>query len=320
MALKRKRASQRQLTVGDRDFSYSVRRVQLAGDSLQLTATALDTEAQVLEKYGQAAADNIATLRQSSSDVLFGVDGTALTDSLTTCAGGPPTPFDLVTFNFPHSGVVGPAALESNRRLMGRFFEECHAVLATDGVVEVALKTTARYNAWRLIELAERARLYPQQVRRFDASTYTHRKTKHDGHTDKVRNDRAAVWSFVATKVAGFELPSWLQAEMSEEQHLCEQCDMVFTTDKDLNKHNGGRQHTRRTKAIKKRDRLEQQKAARAERKSQKQQAVPNVASYGPFASVREDGSVFCKACKVFSNSNASWEMHAASVKHAQNT
>jgi len=299
-----------ELTVGDGDFSFSLALARASSSDCTLVATAFDSEEEVTRKYGDAAT-NIAALRAGrNSTVLFGVDGTRLGQSLQLQDS---QRFDRITFNFPHSGISGPSALASNRQLLSKFFGECLPLLAAQGLVEVALKTTARYNTWGIHKLAVDVGLNLQRVRKFKLN-YTHRKTKHDEYTDKVRNDQAVVWTF-GVEETEFKIPHWLQQQLDSEQNICELCDMVFTSESDLRTHSVGQQHKRKLKFAKKRQRQDKQ-ADKKEQKKLKRQRDGAGDNAGPHAQSRADGTLFCELCRTFCNSAASWQMHISGAKH----
>jgi len=181
-------------------------------------------------------------------------------------------------------------------------------VLAENGEIHVTLKTTARYNFWKVDQVALARGLHLKKVEKFNVDAlYTHRRTNHDAYRDAVQNEHAALWVFTREQPEkAFKLPEWLNREFSRESHICELCDMIFTTEGDLRAHHSGKKHQARLKKNKRQKMLIEKK----ERKAGK-------ASGGGDGN---EGKMFCKICKIFSNSAADYQNHLSGKRHREAT
>lgn len=284
----------------DGDLSYS-RALATGGSAMppsSLVATTFDTLADLYTKYGTASVkESLAALSAAGATVGHGIDATDFCSTLPTLIGSGAFAFDVIVFNFPHSGLK---SVPSNRLLLSNFFSEASAVLVGDeGRIEVTLKTTAKYRHWRLTELAMTAGLHVVAIRPFvPPHLYLHRRTTHDVDGNAVQGVmRAATWVFArqAPRIA-VRLPTWLVQihHQSGEKPVCSLCDIVFTTEGDLEKHRIGKRHVARVKEAKR----------RLDKKSRKDQVVGT-----------NSGS-FCELCRVFSNSAASAAVHLIGRRH----
>ncbi|CAJ1422516.1 unnamed protein product [Effrenium voratum] len=117
------------LVLGDGDLSFSA---ALNAEGLRLTATTLESREDLVRRYANAGA-HIAALEGAGARVLHGVDATRLRETLPGDVG---SLFHRIIFNFPYQAFGGIKGL---RRLLAAFLEEAAALLAPDGVIEVAL-------------------------------------------------------------------------------------------------------------------------------------------------------------------------------------
>lgn len=134
---------------------------------------------------------------------------------------------------------------------------------------------------------------------------YQHRKTKSDSSNATTYNqpgvqiDYAARWCFsVRPPSTPFVAPTWLNQELARTKPVCELCDVVFTTDIDLNNHLAGSKHSQRVKKLKRLRRLE----AIKERKQ------------GP-----KTEPVRCGPCKLTCTSLRDFENHCKGKRHQSN-
>ena len=116
---------------GEGDFSFARAMARAAhGSELRITATSLETEAEIRQTWGGSENIDALELLATKVEVLHGVDATKLTS-------GPVRDrrFDAVCFMFPH--IAGKGRISLNRELLKGFFVEAERVLAPGGVVEV---------------------------------------------------------------------------------------------------------------------------------------------------------------------------------------
>ena len=151
------------LTVGDGSFSFSASlraRLDRMEGAFHLTATSFDSRASVLDKYPESRTLIPRLAKHSAVEVMHNVDATGLEASDVVRLG----PFDLIIWNFPHSGT------EDYRRhcaLVAHFFASCTSILRRRGQVQVAL-ANEQPSLWRVEELARRAGLIVVEARPFE--------------------------------------------------------------------------------------------------------------------------------------------------------
>ena len=169
-------ARQTILTVGEGDFAFSVAlRARL--DSMQgdyhLLATCFDSRESVLTKYPQSSSLLPRLERHQGVRVAFGVDATNLSSTVCAVEG----PFDLVIFNFPHTG------LEDYRRhqaLLAHFVASAKALLTWCGQIQIALAND-QPERWAVQEMAALSSMHLLEARVFrpedEFPGYTARRT-----------------------------------------------------------------------------------------------------------------------------------------------
>ncbi|XP_034034304.1 ferredoxin-fold anticodon-binding domain-containing protein 1 [Thalassophryne amazonica] len=164
------------LLVGEGNFSFSACVNQFCSESeSRVTATCLQCEEDALRHEGAAA--SIQIIKDSGGTVLFEVDCTKLGE----CASLQGCVFDLVVFNFPHSGRK--SGVKKNRELLKKFFLSCVDVLAEDGEVHVSLcngqgGTPADqpkrewHNSWQVVSMAAEAHLILSEIHPFESEKF----------------------------------------------------------------------------------------------------------------------------------------------------
>ena len=144
------------LLVGEGDFSFT----EALSDQLpsgQITASALDTEAELLQKYPAEIGARLARLRARGVVLRLGVDATTvelhhLVDGADDAAPTARKKFDRVVYNFPYAHVTKfcKEFREANLHLLRGFFARSAAMLAHGGEVHVRNKTSQPYCGWDL--------------------------------------------------------------------------------------------------------------------------------------------------------------------------
>ena len=177
------------LVIGDGDFSFSAGlvsepkptgrraasqwRTGIAA-SIQpsdLVATSFEAYQTVIAKYPRAV-ETIDRIRVSGATVLHEVDGT----KLSSCLPLQGKTFDLIVFNFPHTG--GKGKIGENRRLLLEFFLSAERFLKTEGEVRMLLckgqggtprdcQERGYENSWKVVEMAAHAGLVLKEVEPF---------------------------------------------------------------------------------------------------------------------------------------------------------
>ena len=139
------------LLVGPGDCSQSVAILQ--SGHTNVTTAIFDSEHEVKQKYRNSEA-NIAELMKSATGspkaVLFDVDATLLGEGPGPLGSECEVKFDVILWYFPHSGLPNSLAGPSNKLLISRFLQAAPRLLAVDGDIQVAVKTSQPYSSWNL--------------------------------------------------------------------------------------------------------------------------------------------------------------------------
>ena len=177
-------AHHRILLVGEGDLSFAEALCDqlsagASGGKSRITATALDTEAELSKKYPAGIADRLARLRARGVAVTLGVDATTMT--LQTVSPPPPQShdgaaaesFDRIVYNFPYAHVTkfSKEFRAANLGLLRQFFARAATMLTAGGEVHVRNKTTEPYRGWDLQSLLPSA-LTPVGDAPFDAARF----------------------------------------------------------------------------------------------------------------------------------------------------
>ena len=147
------RKGQKVLLVGEGDFSYTAAALKMG--CLDPSSIATSMEAPRCKKH-------LEELEKKGVKCYTDVDATSLTLE---------EDFDVVVFNFPHTGEP---SIEANVRLLikFKFFESSVAVLRPGGTVAVSLKQTWPYSEWGLEECANAAGFKKQAAYLFHARSF----------------------------------------------------------------------------------------------------------------------------------------------------
>ena len=141
---------QRILLVGEGDFSFAASLAELLGSAHNLTASALDTAAQLAAKYPDIQR-RLSALRSRGASIAPGVDATTMVHGAWTGE----RPFDRVVYNFPYAHVTkfSKDHLAANQELLRRFYARAAQLLRPGGEVHLRNKMTEPYRSWDLASL-----------------------------------------------------------------------------------------------------------------------------------------------------------------------
>uniref|UniRef100_A0A6U4NC07 25S rRNA (uridine-N(3))-methyltransferase BMT5-like domain-containing protein n=1 Tax=Hemiselmis andersenii TaxID=464988 RepID=A0A6U4NC07_HEMAN len=168
------------LLVGEGNFSFARSLIELLGEGRgsNVTATAFDTRKEMKSKYEDAAA-NVAQVKASGAQVLYGIDGTRLEVHSELSK-----PYDLIVFNFPHVGLgIKDQELNvaANQELVAKFLESGSLLCSDKGLICVTTKKGDPYDSWRVPLLGMRvSTLRLKNTVAFDPASfpgYAHRRT-----------------------------------------------------------------------------------------------------------------------------------------------
>ncbi|KAG7606254.1 hypothetical protein ISN45_At05g051860 [Arabidopsis thaliana x Arabidopsis arenosa] len=134
---------QKILLVGEGDFSFSLSLARAFGSASNLTATSLDTQGELEQKFKNGKA-NVEELERLGCSVVYGVNVHSM---ITKPSVGGSAIYDRVIFNFPTHELV-------------RGFMKSARVLVKDedkgGEIHVIHKTEYPFSEWKLKTLGEK--------------------------------------------------------------------------------------------------------------------------------------------------------------------
>jgi hypothetical protein len=143
----------RVLTVGDGDLSFSVSLASLVGPAT-LTATTYDKKHEMTKKYPGSAQSASLLSGELKAAVIHCVDCRGLEKDDRVAARGP---YNKIVFNFPHVGGSTAADVAANQDLIRDFLISAgRLLLATEatGEVHISLRNTPFYKGWGLEGIA----------------------------------------------------------------------------------------------------------------------------------------------------------------------
>ena len=164
------------LTVGEGDFAFSValraRLDSMSGD-YRLMATCFESRNSVLTKYPHSSSLLTRLERHPAVMMAYGVDATNLSNTVCSLE----CPFDLIIFNFPHSGTED---FRRHQALLAHFFASAKILLTSCGQIQVALAND-QPQLWAVQEMAALSSMHLLEARTFNPEHefpgYTVRRT-----------------------------------------------------------------------------------------------------------------------------------------------
>ncbi|KAI9322748.1 hypothetical protein BX666DRAFT_1898086 [Dichotomocladium elegans] len=129
-------SNDRILLIGEGNFSFAraIAEHYLKEKPEHITATCLDTEDILYEKYGDEVKANVQALRDRGVPVLFGIDGTQLEKYKLVKKNK----YTKIIFNFPHAGAGikdQDHNVRSNQALLNSFFASAAPLLSERGQI-----------------------------------------------------------------------------------------------------------------------------------------------------------------------------------------
>ncbi|CAK4231600.1 unnamed protein product [Aphanomyces euteiches] len=148
--------SNKVLTLGDGNFSFSLALLKYLTDTSQLVATSHESRDTVVETYPDSETI-LSRLHDAGATVHHGIDAT---DAAAMKAAFNGATFDRVIWNFPcvrmPDGADGQNnEMDENKALLEAFFRAVATVLAPGGEVHVTHKTKPPFGQWGIVGLAE---------------------------------------------------------------------------------------------------------------------------------------------------------------------
>ncbi|KAI3799970.1 hypothetical protein L1987_35276 [Smallanthus sonchifolius] len=130
------------LIVGDGDFSFSCSLARALKSGSNITATSYDSHGALLEKYKNAN-ENLEILQGLGAQVMHDVDATKM--QALPCFDN--MKFDVIFFNFPHSGFVKGGGRVSRPKAI--------EMLTQHGHIQVTHKSDGSYGKLNIVGLAQ---------------------------------------------------------------------------------------------------------------------------------------------------------------------
>ena len=164
------------LTVGEGDFAFSVAlraRLDSMNGDYRLMATCFESRNSVLTKYPHSSSLLTRLERHPAVMMAYGVDATNLSNTVCSLE----CPFDLIIFNFPHSGTED---FRRHQALLAHFFASAKILLTSCGQIQVALASD-QPRLWAVQEMAALSGMHLLEARTFNPEHefpgYTVRRT-----------------------------------------------------------------------------------------------------------------------------------------------
>lgn len=240
------------LTVGDGDLSFSASLLQLVSPC-QLTASVLDDEALLLDKY---AANGLQALMQSAATVHTGID----IQNPSTWRAALGKIYDLVIFQFPlitadasATAFRGDECASTNilnRRLLFDFLRHCQDDwLAADGagLCYITSKDVKPYLDWRIDALSDPlAEMNFMGTLPFDVKRFPGYRIRNVDRDLDVRDTAATtyVWQHACAKNSAASIGLDLEQPLRCSENHCPLCGHgPFARELDRKRHEHSRRH-----------------------------------------------------------------------------
>ena len=268
---------QRILLLGEGDFSFSASLSRLG--FCNLIATSFQTYKSMKEQYVNSAS-NVALIERMNNRVLYEID----VHKLDTYKHFESLSFDVIIFNFPHTGSPNfdhKSSIPSNQSLLRSIFEKTANYLSKHGELHISLKNEPIYNSWNIqqqCKCVNNSFALKRKIKFKTAHFFGYQHVAASNHLS-VESQGSFIWIF--GKFIEGETKNWKPIEVEEGikftvgMYRCKQCREAFNSQKRYAMHINSKKHKQNIQNNKKKKKKKARITASGKRRFQVRPMLP---------------------------------------------